>query len=179
MPWEILSMGIFDKLFKNDDKFEQLFKNSVNYEDPDKKFSVQIPAIYGSNEPIEDEALKILGSPGEKEITFVGGYGTFSIYICQNNSKNIDEWYEDYKKTNIEIFNPKMEKVLLSNHPAIKISYQLDEMPPHFTKFYEYLFWVKKGENLFNLKFHFQENKYLKRYLDSIPMICKSFKITI
>jgi hypothetical protein len=187
-------MGFFDKVFK--DEKAELFNNFINYEDPKKIFSVQLPAIYSPDKPLESLYWKINYPDGaqisfgcssqEDMVQFLNGDGTFQIYIYKDNSKSLDDFYKESKKY-ISAFllankqwgttEPIIERILLSNNPAIKISYQTKAIHPQYIKSYECILLCKKGEYLFRLGFASKEGKYLKKYLDNIPKICESFKI--
>lgn len=103
------TVGLFDKIFKNDDKVEQLFKNIITYEDPKKFFSIHLPAIYNPDKPLVNRSKNFL-SPTDEQISFSCygseeifpfscGEGTFEIYIFKNfNSFNLDEFFQHQKE---------------------------------------------------------------------------------
>jgi len=61
-------MRLFDKIFKNDDKVEQLFKNFITYQDPKKIFSIQLPVIYSPDKPLVNRLRDILSPDPVKKI---------------------------------------------------------------------------------------------------------------
>jgi hypothetical protein len=70
-------MRLFDKLFKNDDKVEQLFKNFITYDSPDKPLVNRLRDIL-SLDPVEKSkatptvSTENIKNPEDMELYFTG-----------------------------------------------------------------------------------------------------------
>jgi hypothetical protein len=196
------SMGLFDKIFKNDNNVEQLFDNFITYEDPKKIFSIQLPIIYSPDKPLvnrlrdillpDDESISFSCDLSEEIFRFSCGEGTFEIYIFKNtDSINLDEFFQSQKEKGYlknpfflaeqkRTPEPIVERISLASNPVIKVSYTTEGLNVDQggrIMYHEIIYLVNNGEYLFRLMFASKKGRYQSRYIDNIQKIWESFKI--